>query len=368
MAAPWTASVKLVFRASLLVLVTGCSTVNTTKAPQPITTSAVPIAPTGLQMGYVWQANSGNLYPILGVSGAAHYALGLLPADANASTAAAISSASASWALVLRKDGMLEEWELSSSATATLASRVALDASVTFSPSGTSAALASPSTQTVVVVSGLPSKAQAASLSLPSGFAAGNLAVSDSGTVLVGLKRPGAAGVEVGVLSVTRSYSAIGNLQAWGGAGFLPGSQADSAVIADGATGQLTVIANLSGASPASSSLPNSGLLEKPAGVGVSPDGKWAYVADSGKPQILRVSLTSSASPPTTIACACTPQQVAPLTADGLFSVTANVAGQPDWILDTRTSQPRTFFVPAIASAQNQASASSSASLDRTSK
>lgn len=96
---------------------------------------------------------AGDLYPILGVSGSAHYAGGVPAPDAYVSIAAAIASPSGAWALVLRKDGTLEEWELSSSATTTLSARVALDVKVTLSPSGTSAALASPSTQTAMVVS-----------------------------------------------------------------------------------------------------------------------------------------------------------------------------------------------------------------------
>jgi hypothetical protein len=50
-----------------------------------------------------------------------------------------------------------------------------------------------------------------------------------------------------------------------------------------------------------------------------------------------------------------------PLTPDGIYAITRNVAGQPDWILDARTSQPRTFFIPAIAIPGSNQTASASA-------
>jgi hypothetical protein len=152
----------------------------------------------------------------------------------------------------------------------------------------------------------------------------------------------------VGILSETRGYTPITMLQAWGGAGFLPGN-GGAAVIADGATGRLTYASNLSGASPVLVPLADAGLLQKPLAVGVSPDRKWAYAVDSAKPQIVRVSIDASGPAPLSIACACTPQQLVPLTTDGVYSLSKDVQGQPAWILDTRTSQPRTFFVPALA-------------------
>jgi len=160
--------------------------------------------------------------------------------------------------------------------------------------------------------------------------------------------RPGGPGVQVGILSETHGYTPIGTIQAWGGAGFLPGSGSDAAVFADGATGRLTYASSLNGASPVLVALAGAGLLQKPVAVGVSPDGKWAYAADSAKPQIVRVSIGASGPAPSSIACACTPQQLVPLTTDGVFSLSRDVAGQPAWLLDTRTSQPRTFFVPAV--------------------
>jgi hypothetical protein len=353
MVSSWNASSKLVLRAALLVLLTGCGIGTGNKAPQPVSaspsSSGAPVALAGLQLGYIWQTGQRNLYPVLGVTGSSHYGSATLPADANIVDAAATASQSSSWALVLHRDGTLQEWVLPTAMTSTLAAHVPLDSSLVFSPSGTSAVVVSPSAQTALVVSGLPSKPQVASVPMPSGFAAGDMAVSDAGALLVGVASSGRAGLQFGFLSETHSYSPIGVVQSWGGAAFQPGNTANAVIVADALSAQLAYIANPDAASPTLASLSVSGLLQTAAGVAVSPDGKWAFVADGGKPQLVRVSLQASGPAPTVIPCACTPQQMVPLTPDGIYAITRNVAGQPDWILDARTPQPRTFFIPAIA-------------------
>jgi hypothetical protein len=354
----------LVFRVAFFALLTGCSAVTSTNSPKPVDPGAspngVPIAPAGLQLGYIWHADSRNLYPILGVSGAAHYGGPALASDSSIVAAAAATSASSSWALMLHKDGTLKLWTISGSSSGTMAASVATDSTILFSPSGTCAALVSPSTSTVVVIIGLPSKPQVSNVSLPAGFSPDQIAVGNDGTVLAGVTRPGIAGVQLGTLSETRGYTPFGTVQAWGGAGFLPGSGGDAAVIADGVTARLAYASNLNGASPALAPLAAGDLLQKPVAVGVSPDGKWAYAVDSAKPQIVRVGIGASGPAPLSIACACTPQQLVPLTTDGVFSLSRDVQGQPAWILDTRTSEPRTFFVPALPGVVSSQGANSS--------
>lgn len=350
MTSPRNTSTLLVIRAALLILLAGCGIVTNTNAPKPVAPGAlstgVPVAPGGLQLGYIWHSDSRTLYPILGVSGATHYGTRTLPADPTVVAAAGVSSGS-SWGLVLHKNGTLQEWSLPASNDGTLAARVPPDSSILFSPSGTSAALISASTSTAVVITGLPSKSQVANVALPAGFVAGEFTVSDSGNVLAATKLQGAQGIQVGIVSETHGYSPVMTIQAWGGAGFVPGPQGDTAIIADGATGRLSYATNLNGASPAIAQLNATGLLEKPVAVSVSQDGKWAYAVDSAKPQIARVSIGALAAS-TFIACACKPQQLVPLTADGVYLLSDHVPGQPAWILDTRTSQPRTFFLPAL--------------------
>ena len=352
MNSPWNASFKLVLRAGLLGLLTGCATVTSTNSPQPVSPGAssngVSVAPGGLQLGYIWHADRGNLYPILGVSGAAHYGSPAPVSGPPIIAAAAATSASSSWALMLHKDGTLDEWSAPAPGVGTLAAAVAPDSRILFSPSGTCAALVSPSASTAVVMTGLPSKPLVANLSLPAGFAPNQIAVGNDGSILAGVTRPGAGGIQLGILSETHGYTPIGAVQAWGGASFLPSSAGDAAVFADGATARLTYASNLNGASPVLAPLADAGLLQRPVAVTVSPDGKWAYVADSAKPQIVRLNIGASVPAPSSITCACTPQQLVPLTTDGVYSLSSDVQGQPAWLLDTRTPQPRTFFVPAL--------------------
>jgi len=349
---PWNTSLKLVLRAALFALLTGCATVTSTNSPKPVSPGAssdgVSVAPGGLQLGYIWHADQGNLYPVLGVSGAAHYGSPAPVSGPPIIAAAAATSASSSWALMLHKDGTLEEWSVPAPGVGSLAAGVATDSRILLSPSGASAALVSPTTSTAVVITGLPSKPQVTNLSLPAGFSPNQIAIGNDGSILAGVARPGAGGIQLGILSESHTYTPIGTVVAWGGAGFMPGSAGDAAVFADGATARLTYASNLNGASPVLAPLADAGLLQKPVAVTVSPDGKWAYVADSAKPQIVRVNIGAPTPAPSSIACACTPRQLVPLTTDGVYSLSSDVQGQPAWLLDTRTSQPRTFFVPAL--------------------
>lgn len=364
MTSPWIASSKLVLRAALLALLTGCGMGTGSKAPQPVSanpsSNAAPVALAGLQLGYIWQTGQHNLYPILGVTGAGHYGGAALSADTNIVNAAATTSPSATSILLLNKDGTLQEWELAGGTRSALAAHVPLDSSLQFSPSGSAAVVVSPSAQIAFIVSGLPLKPQVISTPMPSGFVAGDIAVSDAGGLLAGVAQAGASGIQLGFLSGTQSYSPVATVQSWGGAAFLPASAADAVIVADALSSQLSYIANPNATSPKITTLPISQLLQKAAGVAVSPDGKWAFVADSGKPQLVQVSLQASGPAPAVIPCACTPQQMVPLTPDGIYAITRNVAGQPDWILDARTSQPRTFFVPAIALPGSNQTASAS--------
>ncbi len=348
MTSPRLAVLRLV-HVALLLSVTGCGTYSTIKSPQPVipnSTNTALVATTGLRLGYVWQAASSNLYPILGVTGAAHYGNAALPGGPKVVQAAAITTASGAWALTLDANGALRQWDLAGQTSVVLSTNIPIDSQIWISPSGSSAAVISPSSATGAVISGLPTKAQVAGVALPLGIVLPDVAVSDTGALLVGVTRGSATATEVGVVSTTRTYTPVTSLQAWGGAAFAPGQSSDAAVIADGSTAQAVLVSQLTSGAPVLSTIVSGELLQRAAGVAVSADARWAYIGDSGKPQIVRASLSGSGSP-TAIACACTPQQMIPLTSDGVFSLTRNSAGQADWILDTRAATPRSFFVPA---------------------
>jgi len=310
------------------------------------------IAPGGLQLGYVWQKDSQNLYPVVGVTGSARLGDGVLPTNVPVAVAAAVQGPNASWAVALDQDGTLRELNLSTGLTSTLAAHIPLDSALVLSPAGSAAALGSASAHSVSVVTGLPSAARITTLMLPGGVLSG-VAVSDAGTVIAGISRPGSAITEVTLISETHPALVLGNVQGWGGAAFVPaavtGSGGEAAVFADSASAQVSYTANLSGASPAVLLLASGGLLHAPNAVGVSASGKWTYVSDNGKHQVVRLSLIEPASPPSAIACGCNPQLMAPQTTDGIFALTGGSSGQPSWLLDTRVAEARTFFVPALA-------------------
>ncbi len=362
---PPIARIELVLRLAVVTLLTGCGIVTGTNAPQPVDSnpsSTSTVAPSGLQLGYLWQPDSHNLYPIMGITGSVHYGTGILQANPDVVTAAAASSTSGSWALLLNKDGTVQELQLPSLTAMTLTGGVAVDSAILFSPSGTSAALLSGSTRTVVIVNGLPTKPQIVSIQLAAGSVPVGAAMSDAGTALVGIKHGTSPAVQLATVSELHGPTPIGTIQGWGGAGFVPASAAGSAteavVVADSLAARITYITNLNGTSPMTASIPTSGTLQTPAGVGVSLDGKWAFIADSGKSQVVRLNLVASGPSPIAIPCACKLQEVSPLTTNGIFSVGGRAVGQPAWILDTRTNTPRTFFVPAMeATAASQAAA-----------
>ena len=365
---PRLASLCLVLRAALLLSLMGCGTYTGTKVPQPVASSpsnAVLVATTGLHMGYLWQSANRNVYPILGVTGAAHYGRAVLPSASKLLKAAAIGTSSGAWALTLGADGVLRQWDLVDQTGVGLSANIPTDSEIWFSPSGSSAAVVSPSSPTAVVIIGLPAKPQVTTVPLPSGFTLPDAAVSDTGVLLIGVNRAGVAGTEVGVVSTSQSYTPITRVRAWGGTAFVPGQSSDAAVIADGGAEQAVLASHLTVGSPVLATVPVGNVLHSASGVAVSADGKWAYIGDPEKLQIVRASL-SGFETPTAISCACTPQQMIPLTSDGIFSLTRNIAGQADWVLDTRTAAPRSFFVPAnSASALTAASAGQAKQSDR---
>jgi hypothetical protein len=350
------AGVLLVLLIALFLPIVACSRVSNISASLPVdsaTSSSAPIAPSGLQLGYLWQKDSQNLYPVVGVTGSARLGDGVLPANERVTVAGAAKGPTGAWAVVLDQDGTLKELNLSTGAANPLAAHIPLDSTLVFSPAGVTAALGSASAHSVVVLTGLPSAPRVSTLMLPSGVLSG-VAVSDGGTVIAGISQPGAAGTQVTMISEMNQTIALGSVQGWGGAAFVPaaltGSGGEAAVFADSGSARVSYAANLGAASPDVRVLAGSGLLRAPNAVGVSANGKWAFVSDGGKPQVVRLSLIEPASAPSAIACACNPDRLSPETTDGIYALTSGSSGQPSWLLDTRTSQPRTFFVPASTS------------------
>ena len=133
------ASILLVLPVALLVPMVGCGRVSNTSTLQPVDSSpstVAAIAPGGLQLGYVWQKDSQNLYPVVGVTGSARLGDGVLPTNVPVAVAAAVQGPNASWAVALDQDGTLRELNLSTGLTSTLAAHIPLDSALVLSPAG----------------------------------------------------------------------------------------------------------------------------------------------------------------------------------------------------------------------------------------
>jgi hypothetical protein len=337
----------------LLIMLAGCGATSTraTLAASTSTNSSTSqaVAPQGPQLGYFWDATQKNLYPVLGIAGAAHYGAPLLPSDSKYVTGAVSGvTESSEWALLLDGAGTLDLVTLPAIAPSLLTTRVPLDAKIVFAPAGGYAVILSPSANTALLVSGLPGQPQVSALATPAGSTLTGAAVSDRGTVLAGWA--GGSGVQVGTLSSTGA-TAMANVAVWGGAGFVPGAAAsgqEQAVVADGSSGKLMRLAGIGGAAPTATSLATGSQLQTPVAVAISGDGNWAFAADSAKQQIVRVDLSGSTAP-LAIACACQPARLVALPGNLLFQISADQVAQPAWLLDGHAPTPHTLFVPALA-------------------
>ena len=361
-------SAGLTCLASLALLVSaGCGVTGTQQQIASSTTggtsaAAAATAPRGPQLGYLWDATQKNLYPVLGVAGAAHYGAPLLAAESNY-VAGAVGgiTGSAAWALLLDSTGTLDVLTLPSTTPVVVTTRVSLDASLIFAPAGAYALIFSKATNTLLLISGLPAQPQVSALATPAGSTLTGAAVSDRGTVLAGWTST--TGVQAGTLS-GGSATVIANLSSWGGAGFVPGTPAagqEQAVIADAGTGLLTRLAGVGGTAPTATQLASAGKLQSPIAVAVSRDGLWAFAADSAKQQVVRFDLSGS-TPAIPIPCACQPARLLGLPGNTVFEVSTDQAGQPAWLLDGHALVPRTFFVPALPAATPVQSATTIAS------
>lgn len=82
--------------------------------------------------------------------------------------------------------------------------------------------------------------------------------------------------------------------------------------------------------------------VSSPVGLGFLPDGNTALVASSSG-TILSINIQSGVKSP--VVCACAPSRLEPMTASGVFRLTAAL-GQPQYMFDAASGQP--FFVPAV--------------------
>lgn len=289
----------------------------------------------GPQLGYFWNAADQTLRPILGVPGSSQIGLSVVPAGTY--VAAAASNAVA---VLEEPDGSLDVMTLPSGQPVHLGGKVAVaGAQIRFSPAGKSAIVFAAGSGSISLLTGLPSAPSATVI--PSPVAVQDAAVSDAGGVAIAAAN--AAGVSIQIVSASGAATAVGSASTLGGLSFGSG---DDLLFADANANTLTLVHNAS-SKPSPALVPSAALLMTPAGLGVSQNGQWALVANSGEASAIRIDLTGQ-NAPLRIACSCTPALVAPLSGMGTFRITAPGAGAL-WAIDAGVSAPRSFFIPALA-------------------
>ncbi|HEY5331598.1 MAG TPA: hypothetical protein VIJ79_17095 [Acidobacteriaceae bacterium] len=286
----------------------------------------------GPQLGYFWNAADETLRPILGVPGSSQVGRSVVPAGTY--IAAGASSANAV-AVLEEPDGSLDVMTLPSGQPVHVTAKAAATgAQIRFSPDGKSAIVFAVASGSVTLLTGLPSAASATVITSP--VAVLDAVVSDAGSVAVAAASSAGVSIHIGATTV-------GNAGALGGLSFASG---DDLLFADAAANTLTLVHNAS-SKPSPVLVPNAALLMTPAGLGVSQNGQWALVANSGEASAVRIDLTGQ-NAPLRIVCNCTPALVAPLSGMGTFRITAPGAGAV-WAVDAGVNAPRSFFIPALA-------------------
>ena len=325
----------------LLVSLAGCGGAIQSLVP-PAATSPVssPAAvKSGPQLGYVWSERARTLRPVLGIAGSAQ--LGQTLVDGDVYTAGAASNLSG-LALLEESDGTLDLMALPGGQPARLNATAAPGASLRFAPSGLAAVAFVPGTNTVTLLTGLPTSPKSATITL--GQPISDAAVSDAGSIAAASVAAGSTTVRTvtaaGVTHVAATIGALGGL-AFAGSG-------EDLVVAD-ATANTVTLVHASTSAPSPLLLPDAGLLKTPVALGTSRDGRWAVVANGAEPSVVRIDVTARTAPQRFL-CDCQPALVAPLSGTGVFRLTSADSG-PAWIFDAAASTPRVLFIPASASA-----------------
>jgi len=292
---------------------------------------AATAAPNGPQLGYFWNAADQTLRPILGIPGASQIGQSVVPAGAYVTGAA---SSAANVAVLQEPDGTLDLMALPSGAPMHVKAATTAGAQIRFSPNGKSAVIFTPGAKSIALLTGLTSSPSISAIASPA--AIDEAALADSGSVAI------AARANIQLLSAAGAVTPLGTVGALGGLAF---AGSDDLLFADASANTLTLVRSAA-SKPSPTLVPTASLLMSPSALGVSPNGQWVLVANSGETSTVRIDLTGQA-PPLRIACSCTPALVAPVAGTANFRIT-DATGGPIWGVDAGTGTPRSFFIPAV--------------------
>jgi hypothetical protein len=304
--------------------------------------------------GFAFDNSALVLRPIRGIPGASLIGD---PVQFGFDLASATVSPSLDSALVLSAKGGLHLFRLNNGTPVErTVDGLAAAQRVVFSPSGTAAALyANGSLQVLkglpdapVIAATLPlgtngtAQFSAAALSGTGAGTAGRtrrltdvpLAISDDGGYVLVV-----SGGAIRLIGTAGDNRKLMDAAAGAWAAFAPGNH-DAAVL-DAVAG-LVLFEDVAGASVERVLAGPDSRMASPVGVAFSPDRGKLFVASAGMRAVAAFDVASGSS--STVACDCTPTGLAQM--GGLFRLN-EIGGDPLWLLDARSSEPRMIFVPA---------------------
>jgi hypothetical protein len=282
-------------------------------------------------MGFVFDQSTRTLRRIEGIPGAALVGSGV---DFGFAVSAAYVAPRLDSAFVMAGDGGVHLFRLTADAPLELAvDSLGARLEVSYSPSGTAAALLSPGS--VRVIKGLPG---APVLGPPISLRPNQrpqrvpvtLAVSDDGAYLLY-----AAGGPIELIGVNGDRRQVAGGAPGAIAAFAPGGH-DAAVINDT---RLTLFQDIAGAATERSFAG----IAAPSALAFSPDGQRLFVASATGPAVTTIQVATGDR--SALPCDCAPSKLIPM--GSLFRLN-ELGAEPLWLLDT-ASDRGLVFVPAPA-------------------
>jgi hypothetical protein len=285
--------------------------------------------------GYVFDQTAHKLRPILGLPGASLFGN---PIDFGFDVAAAYVAPRQDAAFLQAVDGTLHVLRLSSGASSerSVDNLMGSPERVAFSPSGTSAALYAGGS--IEVVKGLPDNPSVSGgIDLASGAQLDSMAISDDGALMLvstgnSVRLYGSL-ADMGELMTTNGHAQLA---------FAAGGH--DAAIADPSGAGIVLYRDLTGARESRVLAASDDTIGKASALAFSADGRNLLMASADAASLTTFDLAGGAR--NAVACSCQPSR---LTRMGDVFRLNDLGGDPVWLLDTRSSEPRLVFVPALA-------------------
>ena len=318
-----------------LLTLTGCgAAVRTaaTSASAPASTLTVAAPP---RLGYAWNPQDKTLRAIEGIPGAAQFGESITTAG---TFELGEADPTGSTAVLLGQGQSMYTVSLPGGSPVLLTAKAPAGSKVVFSPQGTYALVFPQGGVEGRLLTQFSGTLQVKTVTFSTPI--NDAVVSDAGSVVT------AQNASNGVLVQATGSSGlqtVSQVKALGGMSFIAGT--DDLLIADAASNSLLRVRSASSGAT-SSQVPTSDLLKTPASLSTSRSARWAVLANGADGSVVRIDLTGS-TPAQRTACNCQASLVRPLTADGVFRLTALQDG-PVWIGDSSKALFPVLFIPAL--------------------